>query len=288
MDHMMPGMDGLETAARIRAMDKEWCKTVPIIAFSANAVSGVRELFLDSGMNDFLSKPINAAELNRVLSQWLPQDMFTISQGKTQKDARLKDLPPEETIIDRAAGIANSAHNEAFYEQLLVDFKLNHEADPEKIQKALEEQDYATGRRLAHTLKSTAALVGAKILSAAALKMEEALTQNLTEPDPQLWNNLEKECKAVFEAIVDSVPVTWKEEQKTGIMVDKTNILAFINRLEGLLRMNSTKSIDLLSDIREVLAPAGGAYQELATRVENFDFSEALNLLIEIKEKLAA
>jgi signal transduction histidine kinase/DNA-binding NarL/FixJ family response regulator/PAS domain-containing protein len=74
MDHMMPGMDGLETTARIRAMDDEWCQQMPIIAFTANAVAGAREMFLQSGMNDFISKPIDAGALNRTLATWLPSD----------------------------------------------------------------------------------------------------------------------------------------------------------------------------------------------------------------------
>jgi len=300
MDHMMPEMDGLEATARIRAMENGWCKTVPIIALSANAVSGVRELFLGNGMNDFLPKPINAAELNRVLIQWLPRNMFTLSQKKAQKSDRPQGLPTEEMAIDRAAGIANSAHNPAFYEQLLADFKLNHEADPQKIREALDKKDYAVARRLAHTLKSTAALIGAKTLAATSLAMEEALTQNPVvfgsesadgsegAKGSELWDALEKECKAVFAVITDSVPVARKEAREPGTTMDKTRILAFIKRLEDLLRVNSAKSLGLVNDVREILAPAGGGYQELATRIESFDFPEALKLLMGIKKNMAA
>ena len=58
MDHMMPQMDGVEAAKIIRGLDREYCHTVPIIALSANAVPGVKELFLNAGMNDFVAKPI--------------------------------------------------------------------------------------------------------------------------------------------------------------------------------------------------------------------------------------
>ena len=76
MDHMMPGMDGTETAEQIRALGGKYAE-VPIIALSANAVSGARELFLSSGMNDFISKPIDSAELNAALIRWIPRDMIT-------------------------------------------------------------------------------------------------------------------------------------------------------------------------------------------------------------------
>jgi CheY-like chemotaxis protein len=68
MDHMMPEMDGVEAAKIIREMGVD----VPIIALTANAVSGVKELLLAAGMNDFLSKPIIKASLNRMLKNWIP------------------------------------------------------------------------------------------------------------------------------------------------------------------------------------------------------------------------
>jgi len=70
MDHMMPDLDGIETTERIR-MYKDWRSEVPIVALTANAVSGMKELFLESGMNDFVSKPIEIDTLNRVLKTWL-------------------------------------------------------------------------------------------------------------------------------------------------------------------------------------------------------------------------
>ncbi len=63
MDHMMPEMDGIETTKRIRQMEEEYFKNVPIIALTANAVNGAREMFLKEGLQDFVSKPIDMEEL---------------------------------------------------------------------------------------------------------------------------------------------------------------------------------------------------------------------------------
>jgi CheY-like chemotaxis protein len=292
MDHMMPEMDGLEATAHIRAMEYEWCKTIPIIALTANAVSGTRELFLANGMNDFLPKPINSAELNRVLGQWLPQDMYTVQQKKAARTAP-QAAKPEETVINRAMGITNAANNEAFYEQLLADFKINHENDLEKIKKLIKGKDYLAARRMAHTLKNTAALIGANKLASTALSMEEALAagtflKEKAHGGNDLWDALENQCKAVFLAIGISVPIVKEKEHESSILIDRTQMLTFINKLEALLRINSAKSLELLEELKETLAPAEGGYQELARRIESFDFPEALNLLIGIKEKLAA
>ena len=72
MDHMMPEMDGIEAANKIRELDTEWAKDMIIIACTANAVKGAEEMFLENGMNDYICKPIKLAELQAMLEKWLP------------------------------------------------------------------------------------------------------------------------------------------------------------------------------------------------------------------------
>jgi signal transduction histidine kinase/CheY-like chemotaxis protein len=75
MDHIMPVMDGIEATLKIRAMgDKDlYYKEVPVIALTANAGSGRKEMFLENGFNDFLSKPIDTVKLDAVLRKWIPK-----------------------------------------------------------------------------------------------------------------------------------------------------------------------------------------------------------------------
>jgi CheY-like chemotaxis protein len=82
MDHRMPDMDGIETTLRIREMGNEdpYYKNVPIIALTANAISGTREMFLENSFNDFLSKPIDTVQLNAIMDKWLPKEK-KISRG---------------------------------------------------------------------------------------------------------------------------------------------------------------------------------------------------------------
>ena len=74
MDHMMPEMDGVEVVSIIRSSTRETLQKVPIIAFTANAISGMREMFLEAGFQDFVSKPIEGAVMQAVLLKWLPAD----------------------------------------------------------------------------------------------------------------------------------------------------------------------------------------------------------------------
>ncbi len=79
MDHMMPGMDGVETVHRLRAMGGTLA-CVPIVALTANAVAGAQEMFLSSGFNDFISKPIDPKALSACLLKWLPRALIETAQ----------------------------------------------------------------------------------------------------------------------------------------------------------------------------------------------------------------
>lgn len=76
MDHMMPEMDGVETTRRIRALEGSYYQEVPIIALTANAISGVKDMFVEEGMNDFIAKPINMKELSDKILEWLPFELL--------------------------------------------------------------------------------------------------------------------------------------------------------------------------------------------------------------------
>ncbi|MDR1444247.1 MAG: response regulator [Treponema sp.] len=72
MDHMMPEMDGIEAARRIRnEIGTDYARNVPIIALTANAIMGNREMFLENGFNDFIAKPVDIKRLDIVLNQWV-------------------------------------------------------------------------------------------------------------------------------------------------------------------------------------------------------------------------
>ncbi|MDL2302453.1 response regulator [Lachnospiraceae bacterium OttesenSCG-928-D06] len=82
MDHMMPEVDGVDTTKMIRALDDVKYKTVPIVALTANVVGDVKDMFLASGMNDFLSKPMDLKEVHRVLTTWISPKKQSFTQMK--------------------------------------------------------------------------------------------------------------------------------------------------------------------------------------------------------------
>lgn len=74
LDYMMPEMDGIDTLKNIRAMEEPGLKTVPVAALTANAVSGAREMFMNAGFDEYISKPIEREKLEKVLKDCLPED----------------------------------------------------------------------------------------------------------------------------------------------------------------------------------------------------------------------
>ncbi|MDR3323542.1 MAG: response regulator, partial [Zoogloeaceae bacterium] len=188
MDQMMPEMDGLEATRRIRAMEGEQDRDLPIIALSANAVRGADRIFLDAGMNDFLPKPIQTHELERVLRQWLPEGKVAESEPTTPLPLPLSQAgegttPIQEETLNRSLGLKNTGGDASFYVQLRQDFCQDHGADMKKLTAALETKDHPTAHRLAHTLKSAAALLGAMPLSRSAAALEAEL-----KPENPAWN----------------------------------------------------------------------------------------------------
>lgn len=93
MDHMMPEMDGIETLQRIRQKQGHYFKTVPIVALTANAVGGMREVFLKVGFQDFISKPIEISILERVLRRILPPEKLLPAQ--VQAEENVQEMVPK-------------------------------------------------------------------------------------------------------------------------------------------------------------------------------------------------
>ncbi|MDR0709661.1 MAG: response regulator, partial [Spirochaetaceae bacterium] len=126
MDHMMPGMDGIEVTAAIRAWEKEKAAAspgeissswrTPIIALTANAISGMKEMFLQKGFNDYLAKPIEMIKLHEILEKWIPRE----KQIK-EKQGHEPDTNSHAGIFDgkTVAGIDLAAGMERYTEGLV-------------------------------------------------------------------------------------------------------------------------------------------------------------------------
>jgi CheY-like chemotaxis protein len=280
---MMPGMDGLEATARIRAMDGKRFKEMPIIALTANAVSGAKESFLAAGMNDSLFKPIDAADLNRNLEKWLPPDKFSWVEIHTSGEKPVHDSARDGiAVIDRVKAVQNIGGSEELYDQLLVSFRNDHGGDFEKIDAALKSRDLTLAHRLAHTLKSTAGLIGADRLQKVSFEIEKSLAHEDFNEAQTRMPRLETEFSAVIRELALLALGASADSDTGGADPAKARDLA--ERLRPLLKSGNTGSLRLVDEIRAVFPPETG--REMIKQIENFEFKRALKILEQSIDKI--
>lgn len=179
MDHMMPETDGVEATRIIRGTDDEYYRKLPIIALTANAVNGVREMFINAGMNDFIAKPIELSALDRVLKTWLPKELMkTPSEGEYADDRR-NNAPAAKPdtgseLFSPETGIFYTGGDTDAYREILEVYVGKSAEKREYIQKLFDEKSWKNYVIEVHALKSTSMTIGSKLLSERAKELELA------------------------------------------------------------------------------------------------------------------
>jgi signal transduction histidine kinase/HPt (histidine-containing phosphotransfer) domain-containing protein/ActR/RegA family two-component response regulator len=175
MDHMMPEMDGIEATAVIRSLGGDYFKTVPIIALTANAMSGMREMFLQNGFSDYLPKPIEISKLSEIMERWTPEEKRekdgTVPYAADGEDARISPSLPTIEGINTAHGLATTGGSEKLYREVL---SLYCKDAAERLDMFKKPSDVALLTTHFHALKSASASVGALALSNEAAMLEDA------------------------------------------------------------------------------------------------------------------
>jgi CheY-like chemotaxis protein len=181
MDHMMPKMDGVEAAALIREQEKERGETdgtrpVPIVALTANAVTGMRDMFIENGFNDFLAKPIDMSKLDEIIEKWIPKEKQIKPDGGPLYAPRDRgghaglDIPG----VDVKRGIAMVGGTVEGYKQVLSVFRKDADDRLALLRKSPSESGLDDFVIQVHALKSALASIGAADISAEAARLEAA------------------------------------------------------------------------------------------------------------------
>ena len=177
MDHQMPDMDGVETLKQSALMQNNLSKDAVMIILTANAVSGAREMFLQEGFQDYLSKPIDVSKLEAMILKYLPKEL--IDKGTSVKEHSADTVKSvagkrmEAYYVDWEKGRNRCMNDEEFYREILG-MMLESESDLE-LEQYFEESDFNNYRIKVHAIKSNLANIGAMEASDMAKQMELAI-----------------------------------------------------------------------------------------------------------------
>lgn len=184
MDCQMPVMDGYEATRAIRSRPE--LQHIPVLALTANVMAGDRDRVIAAGMSDHIAKPINVERMFTTMAKWFRPSAREEAPSAPAPRALGGDasvLPTELPGLDMAKGLTHMLKNEKLYLRTLIRFRDSNRDTVAQLRQAIEAEDLASAQRIAHTLKGTAATIGANTLSEEASTLEMACAQQGVEDD---------------------------------------------------------------------------------------------------------
>lgn len=299
LDHMMPGMDGIETLHRLKALEGCPCVDTPVVVLTANAVSGAKERYLSEGFDDFLSKPVVPEKLENMLRRMLPsgllreeggQDSLETASREEGRDVSLEDLPQVEGLDWHYAWL--HLPDMGLLEYTLKEFYAQIDSAADNLEEAWQscgEPGYLDRYRiLVHAMKGLAATVGiiplaglAGILERAAREGRTDAMESATAVFLEEWRGYRRKLEGVFGIGAGS-----------GRKVEDYSIICALLEMVrmGMEEMDIDQADQAAGRLREYEYPEEIApnIQKLAEAVTNLDSEEADRLAGLLSGQIAA
>ena len=276
MDHLMPEMDGVEATQEIRKLDIPYCKEVPIVALTANAVYGARKELLESGFCDYVAKPIDVKQFEMVLRKYLSN----ISESEITEW-----VEQESSIsikgIDAASAMDKMHLGEEDYLNILRAYHVDLPNSMKRIITAKKNGDIKSFVIDVHGVKSASASVGAMKLSELAKQLEFAGKEDSLEFIETHITEFVDVCEEIMEAL-DAFFKTDKTiaEEKEFSVLDKQWLSDISLACDD---MDASKASELLEQVQDKCfsEEEEELLQKIKEYVNQYDYDEVVSMLQE-------
>lgn len=288
MDVQMPIMDGLEATRRIRAMGN----SIPIIAMTANAFKEDQEDCIKSGMNDFVSKPIDHTHFFETILKWLPDNPVRLvnervveyqDTDKYNYDVYIERLKQIEEF-NLEFGLTNLSHNPHKLYDLLLKLSITY---LEKINHCFDAKDLSTTeiRACAHALKGASGNLGWTQVYNQSELIEKRV--NLGEDARALIEDIVK-LRTLLQNAKNILSEPINDIQNNDIVYSsRKEILDTLNQTEELLSAYDTTVIEFIEQKKNILEVLDyDLCSRLITCIQSFEFNEAVKIINELKSLL--
>ncbi|MFC2130346.1 response regulator, partial [Bacteroidota bacterium] len=291
MDLQMPVMDGYSATGEIRKL--AGFKTLPIVAMTADAMTGVKEKCLEAGMTDFLTKPIDPDKVFGMLARWVrPEKVKREASKKVQTKKEVQDIEmPEFKDVDTEEGLKRIGGNKELYLKLLEKFYINNKTIIDEIRETYLSGDIQTAVRLAHTIKGNAGYLGMGNIQKASEKLEALLGSgdiDLTESIKEFAKVLEPVIGEMSEYCRKRLEEPDFECPEVSVELNSKKLRELISELIELLENDyfiATKKIDEIMELPGIDIFKNDL-NSVMREVKEYDFEKALSLTHELTKKI--
>ncbi len=286
MDIQMPFMDGYEATRLIRSDSR--FTSLPIIAMTAHALEEERQKILAAGMNDHISKPINARNMLDVMRYYLRrQESGQHPEKRFENDGADKIAIPNILGLDIPDALNRFDGDGKLYLWLLSAFIENESISANLVEEALNAGDTNLAIRLAHTIKGAAGNISAVELAKLASTLEIAIEKD--EPSANIMTALGQfaaELDRLMAELKSRLPITPKTGDILPGKIDIDVVTPILNKLYGYIKESNGKAERYLDDFQEELSGfPEKEINQLKNHLMNFDFAKAHHALLALAVK---
>jgi|GEM_PF-3081320 len=282
MDVQMPVMDGYEATRIIRSDSK--LKHLVIIAMTANAMEEDRRRCLDSGMNDYVSKPISEQELIGTLQKYFKKKSLL----KMPKKLNRKDLIEGNNILNISELSEMLNNNQNLLKKILKSFFLQNRNFTERLQGYYERSELQEAEKLLHALKGSAGNVGAAELYEIAVKAESGIKRHgeLKEREIKLIKSAFQRVNREIEKVLEKDIVEADSLNENTVEINKDRLNSYFEELEKYLLKSDSRIMKVFNSIKDEFSETElkEDLENLENFVYNLDTDEALKVLNRIRK----